>query len=205
MLVLFSESDFQLDQFRQCTEPGTDQQKFVYVELSKLTSSRLGSLSLIRGMVSCGREDILLSKAKYQNNETSLFHELFQYIFILCQGDITLHYQAFNICLLWYTRLTKIASTCESLIVNSKFTSTLESTLDLVILNWDSPVEDVPEAVVDTFTFMMSVWERIKGTLVDIIRPFSISQVMPELYYILGNSRTYKSSEPIIVRISIAN
>jgi hypothetical protein len=137
-----------------------DQQQCVYDILSSLTQTRLGPVSLIRGMVACGRTDILFADSQACAGDTKmLFEQLYQYIFILCKGDITLHYQAFQILLLWYTKLTKSPSSVES----SSLTSILESTLDLVVLNWDSPVEDVPEAVVDIFACMMTAWLKVKG------------------------------------------
>lgn len=152
--------------FDETVEQGTIQQRATEVlsKMCSLTSSKLGPVSVIRGLVSCGNTDLLLAEIPLSTEEsTVIFQQIFQFICILCQGDITLHYQAFQILLLWYTRLTKLPSRLERKTLMSQFTSILESTLNLVMLNWDSPVEDVPEAVVDTFSCMMSVWDTAEG------------------------------------------
>ena len=159
--IMFTDTPFKAQLLKQATGLVAEQQKSVYDILSSLNLSRLGPVALIRGLVACGRTDILFANSPSSTGESgTLFDQLYQYISILCKGDITLHYQAFQILLLWYTKLTKSSSSEEE---SNNLTSTLESTLDLVVLNWDSPVEDVPEAVVDIFACMMTIWQTKKG------------------------------------------
>ncbi|XP_060555360.1 tRNA (32-2'-O)-methyltransferase regulator THADA-like [Ruditapes philippinarum] len=162
-----------------------DQQQCVYDILSSLTHAKLGPVSLIRGMVACGRTDILFADSQACAGDTKmLFKQLYQYISILCKGDITLHYQAFQILLLWYAKLTKSPSSVES----SSLTSILESTLDLVVLNWDSPVEDVPEAVVDIFACMMTAWLKVKDDMPDFPSKI-LDNLLRTQWYVKGRYR----------------
>ncbi|XP_053378455.1 thyroid adenoma-associated protein homolog [Mercenaria mercenaria] len=186
--VLCADSTFRQELLEQ-TDLDTRQQKSVHDDLSLLTSSRLGPISLIRGVVACGRTDILFADCSVNKGTSQLlFEHLFEYICVLCRGDITLHYQAFQILLLWYTKLTKTPSSLEKIISTNNITSTLESTLEIVVLNWDSPVEDVPEAVVDIFSCMMSVWETMKDAVPDF--PSSILKLLLSTqWYVKGRYR----------------
>ena len=110
----------------------------------------------------CSTEEKLM-KEKVNSNcvEEITFIKLFHYICTLCEGDITIHYHAFQVLLMWFSRLTKLISTLESSIADN-FTSICKSTLHLVLLNMDSPIEDVPEAVVEIFGYLLGGWSRFK-------------------------------------------
>lgn len=193
--VLCSDSTFKVDMLDDTWAPSVTQEQAVEIltRLRSLTAHKPGPVALLRGVVSCGNKDILLADGVVPMDESPiLFQQMYQYICVLCQGDITLHYQAFQILLLWYARLTKIPSILESKILKSHFTSTSESTWNLVMLNWDSPVEDVPEAVVDIFSNMMSVWETAKD-----IEPHFPQRILKTLlsaqWYVKGKYRILAS------------
>ena len=152
-------------------------------EMSELTINNIGALALIRGCVTCGKEEFLSfpplgddipvteylshsislqdSRSSNKKEPDTVFFKLFCFIYVLCDGDITIHYHAFQVLLLWFSRLTKLTSTSESLLI-TKLTFIYESSLQLLLLNMDSPVEDVPDAVVETFAHLLEVWDQYR-------------------------------------------
>ena len=179
--------------------------------LSTTTINQLGPLSLIRGCVACGRKEFLSFKSLCRENEVDVepgcstdknlmtekmnsncvdeitFIKLFRYICTLCEGDITVHYHAFQVLLMWFSRLTKLISTFESSIVDN-FTSICKSTLHLVLLNMDSPIEDVPEAVVDIFGYLLGVWSQFKDKGPDLPNVV-LRKIMNTHWYVKGRYR----------------
>ena len=132
---------------------------------SNLTEKDMGTVAFIRGVIACGSNDILfhnMNSSVLDQSLPPLCFTLFNYITSICQGNITLHYHSFQILLLWYTRITKISIVQESIQLTDQICSIIRQTHELLILNWDSPVEDVAEAVVDIFDHMMSLWSRVK-------------------------------------------
>ena len=116
-----------------------------------------------------------------------IFIKLFHYICTLCEGDITLHYHAFQVLLLWFSRLTKLISTLESSIV-ANFTSICGRTLHLVLLNMDSPIEDVPEAVVEIFGLLLGIWSHFKEQGTDLPN-IVLQKIMSTHWYVKGRYR----------------
>ncbi|XP_052768692.1 thyroid adenoma-associated protein homolog isoform X2 [Mya arenaria] len=183
--------------------------EFIIAHLSSVTSRTLGPVALLRGLVTCGNTDILL--ARMGNGETSVLSpeslqteaghlqsqtfmtELFSYIHTLCQGDLTIHFQAFQILSLWYIRLTKFLTSQQDVDIGTTLVTIQESTLNLVVLNWDSPVADVPEAVVEVFTSMMTVWVSLKGEMPDF--PANVaSMLMSTPWHVKGKYRVWAAA-----------
>lgn len=199
--------------------------------LSEVTISEIGSLSLIRGCVNCSRKEVLSYKAPSSETCTdesfdqkqltdsltliyekhNIFFKLFHYICLLCEGDITIHYHAFQVLVLWFSRLTKLASSQESSIV-SNFTSVWERAIYLVLLNMDSPIEDVPEAVVEIFGYLLGVWNEYKDRRPGLLETV-LEKIMSCPWYVKGKYRLlsillkYTDSDKVseYVRVMLCN
>lgn len=85
---------------------------------------------------------------------------------------------------------------------STKCASILKSSWELVMLNWDSPVEDVPEIVVEIFNQLMTLWEAVKCELPNFAD--NILKVLQETpwfvkgkYRILGMLLKYVSLEQV--------
>ena len=190
-----------------CTSTPSD----IIEKLSKTTINELGSLALIRGCVACGRKEFLSFNSAWSENnlaedsghitdqkllkdelnskcvEEIMFIKLFRYICTVCEGDITVHYHAFQVLLLWFSRMTKLISTLESSIDNN-FTSICEITLHLVLLNMDSPIEDVPEAVMEIFGHLLGIWNRFRDKGPD-LPGIVLEKIMNTHWYVKGRYR----------------
>ena len=142
-----------------------------------ITNATLGPIALLRGFVACGKPDILLehlpdteecdganSEVRH-TGQTTLLEFLYDCILALCNGDITVHYQAFQTLSLWYVRVSRLLSSKEVEIVGlvSRLPPLLESTLAQVVTSWASPVDDVPEIVVEVFSTMMTTWASMQA------------------------------------------
>ena len=130
--------------------------------LGDIDINDMGPIALLRGIVACGNQNMLISTnmtlGALNSTEPNLF-QIWPYIQSLCQGDLTVHYQSFQILALWFARVLKSTSSLKS---EHQMTTILKSSWELVVLNWDSPVEDVPELIVDIFTQAMTLWGFVK-------------------------------------------
>ena len=177
-------------------------------EMSELAINDIGPLSLIRGYVTCGKLEFLSYQLFYSDNpigehlsstiksqdssemrskeSESTFCKLFFYICVLCEGDITIHYHAFQLMLLWFSRLNKLISATENSLVNN-FTSIYESSLHLLLLNIDSPVEDVPDTLVEMFGYLLEIWDKYReqGNVPQLV----LQKIMCMPWYVKGKYR----------------
>ncbi|KAL4237396.1 hypothetical protein ACF0H5_002114 [Mactra antiquata] len=186
--VLCSEKKFNV-QSLQDTSEDTSYHNTLKTKLTECTSHNIGPVAILRGIVACGNSDILFLDCSHGNQKTvPFFYKLFEYILVLCEADLTVHYQAFLMLQIWYSRLDKISSTLESSLNGFNSTSILESSWSIVLLNWDSPVEDVPEIVVNVFTSMMSVWARIKDLHVE-FPDYVLKNLLNTPWYVKGKYR----------------
>lgn len=204
----------------------------VQSSLNKLKISNMGPIAFLRGVVACGSENLLLSGLQLNVTDDlssclgdncdkldgvkPLILQLWQYIYSLCQGDLTIHYHAFQILSLWLTRLTKVASNLKSgklvdqcsskikseksvtqcsLVVESEMlvnfcTSVVKSIWELVMLNWDSPVEDVPEIIVEIFSKVLTVWELMTSGISDFVDDV-LKVILESPWFVKGKYRVF--------------
>lgn len=180
MFALFTESQIDIQVLQNQMNNPAISVDAIRSDINKLTILHLGPLAFLRGVVACGSQDLLVSELSsfYLENDlagsgndqksTELFvFQLWLYIHVLCEGDITLHYHAFQILSLWFSRVVKLTSLLKSSNVGRKCAYMVRRAWELVMLNWDSPVEDVPEIVVEIFGYVMTMWEFAKSEIPD--------------------------------------
>lgn len=119
---------------------------------NSLNTNGIGCLSLLNGIVACGCDKIL----HYSQDGDLFYFQLFKQICSHCEGPVSFHYHAFHLLLLWYKKLKATLKDLRKKNISSEtihhiFTKTLQ----LIWLNWGSPVEDVPGLVTDIFRFLM--------------------------------------------------
>ncbi|KAK3600906.1 hypothetical protein CHS0354_013283 [Potamilus streckersoni] len=189
-------------------------------EVKNFTPKYLGALSLLRGMVVCGKAEILLHTCILSNeqaaflessnqgavhhqhclsanrnseytqqttNESTVFHlKLFAPVAIFCKGEITLQYQAFQLLLLWYRRLKKMSANSDFNRYNLSLV--FNQTLELIWLNWDSPVEDAAESVETVLESMMDMAQSVPEKYCDLANRI-LNKLVQTSWYIKGRYR----------------
>ncbi|KAJ8308353.1 hypothetical protein KUTeg_013227 [Tegillarca granosa] len=125
------------------------------LDTSTCTLTSLGQLSLLKGVVACSDTKVL----SYKKSSECYIVRLFSVIYKFCKGPVIFQYQAFNLLCLYFKRLYKLATDKDlTLNIFADNVNIVELTLELVWLNWDSPVEDVPDFVIQTFTLLLELW-----------------------------------------------
>ncbi|KAL3874710.1 hypothetical protein ACJMK2_037685 [Sinanodonta woodiana] len=189
-------------------------------DMKNFTPKNLGALSILRGMVVCGKSEILLHTSILSNeqatllessthsalhhqhclsanrisectqqttNESTVFHlKLFTPVAIFCKGEITLQYQAFQLLPLWYKRLKKLSASSD--LNGLDLSSIFNQTLELIWLNWDSPVEDAAESVKTVLESMMDMVQSVPGKYSDLSDRI-LNKLVQTSWYIKGRYR----------------
>lgn len=173
----------------------------------------LGTLSLVKGVLLCGSKDIMhyhgntVSDSTLNekgDNSISFLTNLFPVISHFCQGPIKLHYHAFSLLQSWYKKLVISLSDDKQLILPRKNCGTdiFDTTLNLVFLNWDSPVEDVPVIVGDVFKLLLESWNIIvkkdRGNIGRDIPSEVLEKLMKKPWYIKGKYRIFVAVLPYL-------
>ncbi|XP_033735737.1 thyroid adenoma-associated protein homolog isoform X2 [Pecten maximus] len=120
----------------------------------------LGAICLVKGIVACSSTELLCYHGNNQSN--TFITDLFPVIVGYCCGPINLHFHSFSLLLSWYKKCSICLTKNDNFHVECIERSDIFSqTLNLVYLNWDSPVEDVAEIVGEIFRMMLECWNTI--------------------------------------------
>lgn len=101
-------------------------------------------IALIKEVLSCGNQ--ILENGAFV---IECFHEIIKF----CRGPLSFHYHAFNTLeQLLNTVLQVVATVIKASSADTDFTSAIPKIVsEIVWLNWDSPVQDVPQIVIKIF------------------------------------------------------
>ncbi|XP_061173032.1 tRNA (32-2'-O)-methyltransferase regulator THADA-like [Saccostrea echinata] len=126
------------------------------IEEHSLLQLRLGAIAMVKGMLACA-SDICL--AFHSKDSVPFCVELFSVVHEFCMGPISLRYHAFNLLQTWFNKFLHLVSS--ELIQSEDFIDSClnKKTLDVVWLNWDSPVDDVSELAADSLKCLFEVWQ----------------------------------------------
>lgn len=173
------------------------------VDTSTCALTSLGQLSLVKGLVACSDTKVL----SYKRNCECYIVRLFSVIYNFCKGPVIFQYQAFNLLSLYFKKLHKLAMDKNvTLNVFADNVNIVELTLELVWLNWDSPVEDVPGFVMQTFTLLLDLWAfENENENVDILKrellnlpEIALSKIMNMAWYTKGKYLIFSAILPYI-------
>lgn len=126
------------------------------IEEHSLLQLRLGAIAMVKGILACASDDCL---AFHSKDSVPFCVELFSEVHEFCMGPLSLRYHAFSLLQTWFTKFLHLVS---SEAVQSKDfieSCLIKKTLDIVWLNWDSPVDDVSELASESLKCLFEVWE----------------------------------------------
>lgn len=181
-------------------------------DLHGLQKRSLGAVCLVKGIVACSSTELL---CYHGNNQSNLFiTDLFPVIIGYCSGPINLHFHSFNLLLSWFKKLSICLALGELFHFEDIGRCDIFShTLNLVYLNWDSPVDDVAELVGEIFRLLLECWNTIaakhKISLNDIDNDLAgkaLSKLETTPWYVKGKYRilavllSYMDQEKIFTR-----
>ncbi|XP_062621565.1 tRNA (32-2'-O)-methyltransferase regulator THADA-like [Saccostrea cucullata] len=126
------------------------------IEEHSLLQLRLGAIAMVKGMLACASDSCL---AFHSKDSVPFCVELFSVVHEFCMGPISLRYHAFNLLQTWFNKFLHLVSS--ELIESENFIDSClnKKTIDVVWLNWDSPVEDVSELAADSLKCLFEVWQ----------------------------------------------
>ncbi|XP_021346586.1 uncharacterized protein LOC110445988 isoform X1 [Mizuhopecten yessoensis] len=180
--------------------------------LSATYRKSLGPVCLLKGVIACTSAETLCHHA--DNQSSTFITDVFPVIIGYCSGPINLHFHSFSLLLSWFKKFSMclLQSTnfhIECLEGNDIFSKTL----NLVYLNWDSPVEDVADIVGEVFRMLLGCWSTIatkyKTRLTDFDNDLpggALSKLETTPWYVKGKYRilaillSYTDQEQILVR-----
>ena len=143
----------------------------------------IGHIALMKGVLSCGSMPM-------QNG--TFVQKCFEEIIKFCNGPISVHYHAFCTLEQFYN---KIKTSVSGIIIPDM----LSTTIDTIWLNWDSPVQDVPQIVVRIFSTMLHVWQNLyKLSLCHDIIPDVLSRLHKISWYVKGQYRILSALLPYV-------
>nr|XP_022333463.1 thyroid adenoma-associated protein homolog [Crassostrea virginica]XP_022333464.1 thyroid adenoma-associated protein homolog [Crassostrea virginica] len=126
------------------------------IEEHSLLQLRLGAVAMVKGMLACASDKCLAFHSReYVPFCVELFTEVHEY----CMGPISLRYHAFNLLQTWFSKFLHLVSTDAVQCKNFIQSYLMKKTLDIVWLNWDSPVDDVSELATGSLKHLFEVWE----------------------------------------------
>ena len=126
------------------------------IEEHSLLQLRLGAVAMVKGMLACASDKCLAFHSReYVPFCVELFTEVHEY----CMGPISLRYHAFNLLQTWFSKFLHLVSTDAVQCKNFIQSYLMRKTLDIVWLNWDSPVDDVSELATGSLKSLFEVWE----------------------------------------------
>lgn len=111
---------------------------------------------MVKGMLACSSDECL---AFHSKEYVPFCVELFTVAHEYCTGPISIRYHAFNLLQIWFSKFLHLISSdvvqCKDFIQSYL----MRTTLDIVRLNWDSPVDDVSELATGSLKCLFEVWE----------------------------------------------
>lgn len=126
------------------------------IEEHSLLQHRLGAIAMVKGMLACSSDECL---AFHSKEYVPFCVELFTVAHEYCIGPISIRYHAFNLLQIWFSKFLHLISSdvvqCKDFIQSYL----MRTTLDIVRLNWDSPVDDVSELATGSLKCLFEVWE----------------------------------------------
>uniref|UniRef100_K1PGZ0 Thyroid adenoma-associated protein n=1 Tax=Magallana gigas TaxID=29159 RepID=K1PGZ0_MAGGI len=126
------------------------------IEEHSLLQQRLGAIAMVKGMLACSSDECL---AFHSKEYVPFCVELFTVVHEYCMGPISIRYHAFNLLQIWFSKFLHLISSdaiqCKDFIQSYL----MRTTLDIVRLNWDSPVDDVSELATGSLKYLFEVWE----------------------------------------------
>lgn len=157
--------------------------KDIQCEQDGYSKSTIGHIAFMKGVLSCG--SMLM-----QNG--SFVQKSFEEIIKFCNGSISVHYHAFCSLEQFYN---KIPTSVSSMIIPDM----LSTTIDIIWLNWDSPVQDVPQIVIRIFSTMLHVWQNLyKLSFCHDIIPDVLSRLHKISWYVKGQYRILGALLPYV-------
>ncbi|CAC5396754.1 unnamed protein product [Mytilus coruscus] len=151
-----------------------------------------GHIALIKGMLSCGNKIL-------QNGAFVL--KCFHKIINICRGPLSFHYHAFNSLEQLLSQVLQIVTVIKVLSADAELMSAIpkivSETIDIVWLNWDSPVQDVPQIVIKIFSGMLQLWQH--G-----YKHCGCHDIIPDLLSRLRNMSWYVKSQYRIISVLLS-
>ncbi|XP_052103689.1 thyroid adenoma-associated protein homolog, partial [Mytilus californianus] len=151
-----------------------------------------GHIGIIKGMLSCGNKIL-------QNGAFVLkcFHKIINF----CRGPLSFHYHAFNSLEQLLSQVLQIVTVIKVLSADAELMSAIpkivSETIDIVWLNWDSPVQDVPQIVIRIFSGMLQIWQH--G-----YKHCGCHDIIPDLLSRLRNMSWYVKSQYRIISVLLS-
>ena len=153
------------------------------------------NIAIMKGILSCGSH--LLQNQHFVK-------KCFDEIVWFCQGPMSLHYHAFST----LEQFLKLLHS-ETNVTLWNIDDMTSATIDLVWLNWGSPVQDVPQTVTRIFTAVLQIWyhhykhSRCSDIIAGLLsRLQTISWYVKGQYRILGALVPYVESKQVIELLS---
>lgn len=149
-----------------------------------------GHLALLRGILT--HWNIFFKK-------TSFLIFCFEEVMELCIGSLSMHYHAFTTLEQLLSKVLHLLPSITTADIVHVSSSIINVVIKTVFLNWDSPVQDVPQIVIRIFSLMLQIWQHTYklGSCHDII-PDLLSHLQSVAWNVKGQYRVISALVPFV-------
>ncbi|XP_067295364.1 tRNA (32-2'-O)-methyltransferase regulator THADA isoform X2 [Pseudorasbora parva] len=129
------------------------------VDCHPINQDRVDRLAVCRGLLTCCRNDVLVSRHANQGT-CLLLNGLFPFISALCEEKLDCHYYVFQVFTIWLKRLKDCLNEVWE-VTGAPLDSDLQQHLTQIIWsNAESPLDGVAEVARSAFCLLMEIYEK---------------------------------------------